>query len=204
MERWSNAAARPAVLQYPPGSDGWRYVHELSNTKQPNGRINATKDGVYLAYSISPSAPQFQSNVEDGVRELVLTCLQHEVFPFSSCEGHRGSPKCTMLVAFTDEKRRDRFIHSLPWYLRWRVSIEPKAKSCNTDVAKHQIVTPQASDEEEARFFNTMFNRNEPRWFACQVQIFFKLPLLSPFFARTVFVRLMSRWVRRWAAADRS
>ena len=86
----------------------------ILNYKHKDGRIYASHlddDENYTAVTVSPFHPKFETQIEDGIKEIVFPLINKNYIVISSCEGHdQYLDNPAVRLAFANENDRDYFI----------------------------------------------------------------------------------------------
>ena len=152
------------------------------NKLQKDGRINGgyDKNGLLVAYSISPKFDKFDTQVEDGVYPIVKALVDKGYFSICSCEGHPR--RLNVKLGFGTELCRDEFIKTINSYNIPFLYLRPHESCANikSDISTKNIDTEQFGYEEEtdivikenAKCFNYQFKKNFKQWFFLDINMF--------------------------------
>lgn len=161
------------------------------NKKHNNGRIyNVDKDGNYSSHSVSPYTKVFQQNLEDGIKDLVISLAHKGYLPISSCASHELWDRRFFALCFTSSHEAEKFMRLLarikirtkklhhlivklfPAHKYLNTSVEINKKGTILDVQKTEIQTNQINE-----YLQTLFMRTSEDWWVVHVEI---MPDLEP------------------------
>lgn len=163
-----------------------QYAEEISNQglilkqrnwKHTNGRINATIPGQpYTALTVSPYASDFETQIEDGVKDLVFALRDKGYLTVSSCQGHRWKDCARVVIAFGQEGLRNEFvnyINNLPVPYTQCVSRNSISNISSQRYGNKLVHLAVESDNSinESNWFNLFFCRNYTRYYFCEIKV---------------------------------
>lgn len=175
------------------------------NRKFPSGRIcyiDSDDDNIYTAVSVSPFHPQFDTQIEDGIKDIVYAFLSKNYMPLSSCEGHDFSWDNTYIkLAVKSEEDaellQDAF-SSVPF-----VKTYIHDKSANVKIYKDTYGRWVAGKMDELEYnaflevksLNELFLRNYSKYYFITITIFEYEESLIPLVG--FFKRLYTRYKKK-------
>jgi hypothetical protein len=157
-------------------------VHNNSlNYKHKDGRIYASRSEDaenYVAVTVSPFHSKFDSQIENGIKDLVYAFLEKNYIVMSSCEGHNSLLNFPFVkLALSDPLDRDYLIDQLkniPY-----ISFVKSDKSANVELyVENNIVKFKKLDKdnynymEEADAINKLYFRNHNRYYFLDICFF--------------------------------
>jgi hypothetical protein len=85
------------------------------NKRNKDGSINLLEvTGENLGEIVSPLHPEFESQIEDGIFDIVMLLVKNSYFVIDSCEGHwRKNDHSHFTIAFAEEREMKRFMERL-------------------------------------------------------------------------------------------
>jgi hypothetical protein len=144
---------------------------ELALTRCPNflhkdGRIYASLPNEdYYAVTVSPLNPNFFTQIEPGVKDIIQSLLEKNYLPISSCEGHGGSP-LFFRVAFGNLQLAEDFkkhLSSIPFFevhIANKISNIVQYEEFGKIKYRKRVVDEFISNKEEAKEINRLFKRS--------------------------------------------
>jgi hypothetical protein len=155
------------------------HIDNILNYKHKDGRIYASKPGEdYIAVTVSPFHQDFDSQIEDGIKDLVYAFVEKNYIVMSSCQGHGGLLGFAFVkIALPNLQDREYLIEQLkdiPY-----ISFVKSDKSANVELfVKNNSVkfktldTEGYSYKEEADAINKLYLRNHSRYYFLDIQFF--------------------------------
>jgi len=170
------------------------------NRKFPSGRIcyiESDDDDIYTAVSVSPFHPKFDTQVEDGIKDIVYAFLEKNYMPLSSCEGHDFSWDSTYvkLAVATEEDAEflEKTFSTIPFvksYIHDKSANVKLYKDSNSKWVARRIDGLEYSAFQEAKSINELFLRNYPKYY------FITLVMFE--YDDTPIVGFFKRWYTRY------
>jgi hypothetical protein len=156
------------------------HIDNTLNYKHKDGRIYASKHGDknYVAVTVSPFHPKFDSQIEDGIKDLVYAFVEKNYIVMSSCQGHDDLLSFAFVkIALANTVDREYLIEQLkdiPY-----ISFVKSNKSANVELyINNNSVKVRKLDEEaygykeEADAINKLYFRNHSRYYFLEIQFF--------------------------------
>jgi hypothetical protein len=154
---------------------------KLLNRRYPNGRICAfysDDDDLYTAVSISPYHEQFNSQIEDGIKDIVNALIDKNYMTISSCEGHDWSwdnPFVRIAVTSIEESRAlGEYFLSIPF-----VTVNSFEQSANNEFYVENGVTKvrpldatRYDSKSEAATINRLYFRSHDNYCFLDIKLF--------------------------------
>lgn len=157
------------------------------NVLQKDGRIYfKDEQGNYLAVTVSPLHPRFETQIEPGVWPLVNALVQKGYLTVSSCEGHDGSDYFVKLV-FDTETSAQQFIDQFPLIRGLIFEIQHQSANVIRYIVNGKAkYRPAGYDEnidkyQEVKYINMLFNRNYTDCCYVIMKLYPKLKSFNPF-----------------------
>lgn len=156
------------------------HIDNALNYKHKDGRIYASKsiDENYTAITVSPFHPKFDSQIEDGIKDLVYAFIEKNYIVMSSCEGHDDLLGFAFVkIAFSNPQDREYIIEQLKDTPH--ISFLESDKSANVELyVKNNAIKFKKLDaegysyKEEADAINKLYFRNYDRYYFLNIQFF--------------------------------
>jgi hypothetical protein len=156
------------------------HLNNALNYKHKDGRIYASKsiDENYTAVTVSPFHPKFDSQIEDGIKDLVYAFVEKNYIVMSSCQGHDDLLGFAFIkIAFPNIEDREYIIEQLK-HIRY-ISFLKSDKSANVELyVKNNSVKFKKLDaegysyKEEADAINKLYFRNHNRYYFLNIEFF--------------------------------
>lgn len=94
------------------------------NILHDDGRIYVDGDGI--AQTVSPYAPDFYENIEEGIKPLVQALTIKNYLTYSSCAGHQAVKRRFVAVAFPDKESCRDFVDAVRsncnhWLINYKI-----------------------------------------------------------------------------------
>jgi hypothetical protein len=154
------------------------YTKILLNYKHKNGRIYAStgsSDDNYIAVSVSPYHPKFDTQIEDGIKDIVISLIEKNYLTLSSCEGHDDGWNSMMVkLAFVDEEDRDKFIDHFKHIKNLSFKLDSKASNVRLFFQNQKLKmerTEPIEDERQTNGINDLYFRKYKRY--CFLDVYF-------------------------------
>jgi hypothetical protein len=152
------------------------HVDNALNYRHKDGRIYASKSGEdYAAITVSPFHPKFDSQIEDGIKDLVYALIEKNYIVLSSCQGHGGF--AFVKIAFPNATDREYLVEQLkdtPYisFVKSDRSANVELYVKNNSVKFKKLDTDGYSYREEADAINKLYFRNYSRYYFLDIQLF--------------------------------
>jgi hypothetical protein len=180
----------PAHIIKAPTKARYKYQQELNvktdwttilNRKHPSGRIclvDSDDDDLYTAISISPYHELFDTQIEDGIKDIVYAFINKNYMPISSCEGHDWSWDSTFVklavTSMQEARTLGAYFASIPY-----VTVYYYEKSANNEfyeedgVIKVRVLDPTKYDaKSEADSINRLYFRSHTNYCFLHITLF--------------------------------
>jgi hypothetical protein len=156
------------------------HLNNALNYKHKDGRIYASKsiDENYTAVTVSPFHPKFDSQIEDGIKDLVYAFIEKNYIVMSSCQGHDDLLGFAFIkIAFPDPQDREYIIEQLkntPYvsFLKSDKSANVELYVKNNSVKFKKLDSEGYSCKEEADAINKLYFRNHDRYYFLNIEFF--------------------------------
>lgn len=156
------------------------HIDNALNYKHKDGRIYASKsiDENYTAITVSPFHPKFDSQIEDGIKDLVYAFVEKNYVVMSSCEGHDDLLGFAFVkIAFSDPQDREYVIEQLkntPYisFLKSDKSANVELYVKNNSVKFKKLDSDGYTYREEADAINKLYFRNHDRYYFLNIEFF--------------------------------
>ena len=92
-------------------------INRCPNKKHKGGYIDCiTRDGKYIAVTVSPYHKDFRTQIEDDVWPIIKSVLDKGYLTVSSCSGHGNCPwkGFHFILAFNTKENAHKFINGMP------------------------------------------------------------------------------------------
>lgn len=155
------------------------HIDNALNYKHKDGRIYASKPGEdYIAITVSPFHKEFDSQIEDGIKDLVHAFVEKNYIVMSSCQGHEGLLSFAFVkIAFADELDREYLIEQLKYtphisFAKYDKCANVELYVKNNSVKFKKLDLENYSYKEEADAINKLYLRNHNRYYFLDIQFF--------------------------------
>jgi hypothetical protein len=156
------------------------HLDNALNYKHKDGRIYASRsiDENYSAITVSPFHPKFDSQIEDGIKDLVYAFIEKNYIVMSSCQGHDDLLGFAFIkIAFSDPQDREYIIEQLkdtPYisFLKSDKSANVELHIKNNGVKFKKLDSDGYSYKEEADAINKLYFRNHKRYYFLNIEFF--------------------------------
>lgn len=180
-------------------------LETVLNRKFPSGRIcyiESEDDSVYTAVSVSPFHPQFDTQVEDGTKDVVYAFLNKNYMTLSSCEGHDCSWDHTYVKLVVSSKEDADFLQTafsnIPFvktYIHDKSANVTIYKDTKGRWAARKMDELEYNSSLETKSLNELFLRNHSEYYFITIIMFEYKDSLIPFF--NIIKRLYTRYKKK-------
>lgn len=153
----------------------------ILNRKHPSGRIclvESEDDDLYAAISVSPYHELFDTQIEDGIKDIVYALIDKNYMPISSCEGHDWSWDNAFVklavVSMEEAHKLGEYFSSIPF-----ITVNCYEKSANNEfyeedgVTKVRPLNPTKYDaKSEVNSINRLYFRNHNNYCFLDINLF--------------------------------
>jgi hypothetical protein len=156
------------------------HIDNTLNYKHKDGRIYAslTDKENYAAVTVSPFHEEFDSQIEDGIKDLVYAFIEKNYIVMSSCQGHDGLLAFAFIkIALPDPLDREYLIEQLkdmPYisFVKSDKCANVELYVKNNSVKFRKLDLESYSYKEEADAINKLYLRNHNRHYFLDIQFF--------------------------------
>ncbi len=151
-------------------------IFKQRNWIHRNGRINATlPNGPYLALTVSPYVDDFEYQIEEGVKPLVMALRARGYLTTSSCEGHGWRDPIKVMLAFGSEASCQDFVvwFNQQAYPYTTCEIQTDVANIESQQVGHSLKhtrTDEVDQRRVAHWFNVFFHRNYDHYRFCEIK----------------------------------
>jgi hypothetical protein len=177
------------------------------NVKHRDGRIYYKKDenGYHISFSVSPYAERYLDNIEDDIKELVLSLKRKGYLTVSSCQGHTNFERTFVTIVVNN----DTHVSSLKEALSGNFMVQVIERNIlefgnnKVEVGNNKIKINKCDDEERneqdiVNGFNALVSRGYAQYKVVDLQVGYDLLKPTRF---KLLKRLANRLLRKFGIA---